>query len=48
MLDGDGWELMVCLSDGTCISFSGHNDHPERFGDFTSALIKLGFPDFWA
>ena len=48
VLDGDGWELMVCLSDGTCISCSGDNDYPERFGELTSALIALGFPDFWA
>ena len=48
VLDGDSWEMRICLSDGTCISCSGINDYPESFDVLTSALISLGFPNFWA
>lgn len=39
--------MLVSLADGTCIASSGINDYPETFDDFVSALMRLGFPDFW-
>ena len=48
VLDGDSWEMSVALADCTCITSAGDNDYPETFDDFVSALMKLGFPDFWA
>lgn len=47
VLDGNSWELTVCLADGTCVKSSGSNDYPDSFDEFTSALVKIGFPELW-
>ena len=48
VLDGDSWEMLLCLSDGTCIESYGMNAYPECFDDFAYALKEIGFPDFWS